>query len=511
MDFQQISVKLPLVSKTIVFNEGFSLEENYLMLEIGSAAVLSMKREMFGMKDQDKEKIKGEIAEIYKNEINCLKVVNTVLKTEYAEQLERQKEENKKRVEENTQIRCDVEREKYSFRLELEKSFQNKLADEVERKRETIEKEVVSKLDTKADYSRFVIQELTEKVNELTALKRKQEQELEISRDKIKLFYERELKQNAEEREKSNAMMAQLNEKLEDINNKNMEFSSKNKGICGEKQFFDLAMNTFCDFKDFQMKDTSALAKMGDFHMIFENFTIMVDCKKYTKGVTSINREKLKRDLENNKNIKIAWMVSLDSHNNKYGKYPFMFDTADIQNGMCVCYINSLLSQPNPEETLKTVWYICEMLSNTVLNSDDKEELTSLKNYKRKTIEFIKNLSENNKYSLNCISQLEEKYRAASVLITDFLKDEMIKVRDEDFELVKKWWEENFERRVGEMTKSNLIHGIFKKQYPENRISTDGFKAIMKRIVGSEDIETQKTSNAALIIHNYCKKGMVEI
>jgi hypothetical protein len=173
MDFQQITVKLPLNSKT-VFNEGFSLEENFLMLEIGSAAVLSMKREMFGMKELDKEKIKGEIAEIYKSEINFLKNTNFVLKTEYAEQLERQKEENRKRVEENTQIRCDVEREKYSFRLELEKSFQNKLADEVERKRETIEKEVVSKLDTKADYSRFVIQELTEKVNELTALKRKQ-------------------------------------------------------------------------------------------------------------------------------------------------------------------------------------------------------------------------------------------------------------------------------------------------------------------------------------------------
>jgi hypothetical protein len=106
---------------------------------------------------------------------------------------------------------------------------------------------------------------------------------------------------------------------------------------------------------------------------------------------------------------------------------------------------------------------------------------------------------------------LEEKYRAASMLITDFLKDEMIKIRDEDFELVREWWEENFERRLGETSKTNLIHNSFKKQYPENRISVDGFKAIMKRIVGSEDIGTQKSSNASLIIRNYCKKGMVEI
>jgi hypothetical protein len=411
------------------------------------------------------------------------------------------------------QIRCDLEKDKYHFRLEMEKSFQQKVAEEVDKRREAMEREIISKLDSKSEYTTLVIQDLKDRVKELTILKTKQEQELDFSREKIKKLYEKELISLSEEREKSHAMMAQLNEKLEEINNKNSHLSSsKSKGNVGEKQFFELAMNTFCDFKDFQIQDTSNAAKMGDFHLLFEKFTIMVDCKKYAKGVTATNREKLKRDLENNKNIKIAWMVSLDSHNSKYGKYPFMFDTADIQNGMCICYINSLLYQPNPEETLKTVWYICEMLSNTVLlNNDDKEELSSLKSYKRKTIDFVKQMSENNKSCMNCISQMEEKCRAASVLITDFLRDEMMKIRDEDFEFVKEWWEEQFERRVGEMTKSNLIHGHFKKQFPENRMSTDGFKAVLKRIVGPEDVEVQKSSNASLIIRNYMRKGTVEI
>jgi hypothetical protein len=54
-------------------------------------------------------------------------------------------------------MRIDLEREKYNYLLEMEKNFQKKLEEEIERKRPTLEKEFISKFESKMEYDKYVI------------------------------------------------------------------------------------------------------------------------------------------------------------------------------------------------------------------------------------------------------------------------------------------------------------------------------------------------------------------
>jgi hypothetical protein len=232
----------------------------------------------------------------------------------------------------------------------------------------------------------------------------------------------------------------------------------------------------------------------------------MVDCKKYTNTVGSNNREKLKRDLSNNKNIKIAWMVSLDSPNDKFGKYPFMIDNIDIQNGICICYINSLLNQPEPEELLKIVWYTCELVYLNVLSLDGNDELTTLKNNQKQIIDIAKQLETITKSHYSTIRQFEENCEKQNTLVKQLLTNEMKKFRDNDLEVVREWWLKTFERKVGCSLKSLQIHNLFKEQNVGYCIGEDAFKLILLGIIEPENLVKQKTPSSPLKINNYCTK-----
>jgi hypothetical protein len=504
-NYKQINIKIPLQSKPN-YNDDFTLEENFLMLEIGLMAVLSMKKEMFGMKEQDKEKIKSELNEYYKNEINNLTITNMVVKKEYGEIIDKQKEELERKMSEINQSKIEIEKQKIVNRFEIEKELQKKYEGELERNKADIEKEVIKRLDIKVEYVEIANKQLNNKIAELQDEMKRQKKELEELREKEKDGYKKEIKQNMEEREKSNKVMVQLNEKLEEIK-KNNNYA-KNKGNDGEKEFYDLAMNTFRDFKDFEIINKSKVAHMGDFHMVFENFIIMVDCKKYTNGVGSTNRDKLKRDLNNNKNIQIAWMVSLDSHNDKFGKYPFMIDNIDIQHGICICYINSLLKQPNPEELLKIVWFTCELLYNNVLKKDD-EELNDLKKNKKQITEIAKQLNDINKNQFKIIAQLEDDCQKTNELLKQLLTNEITKIRENEIEFVREWWGSVSERKTGETLKSSIIHDLFKRQNEDYRITEDGFKMILETIIEPENVVKQKAVSSPLKIKNYRLKVLL--
>jgi hypothetical protein len=125
---------------------------------------------------------------------------------------------------------------------------------------------------------------------------------------------------------------------------------SNARGYLGENYFLNLALKTFCDCSNFEIVDKAKTPHCGDFWLKFEKFTIMVDSKNYVDTpVPSRDRQKLKNDVSYNQHIKIAWLVSMDQPILTYSNYPFMID---IDDGVCYCYINSLMKSENPSNLL---------------------------------------------------------------------------------------------------------------------------------------------------------------
>jgi hypothetical protein len=50
-----------------------------------------------------------------------------------------------------------------------------------------------------------------------------------------------------------------------------------------------------------------------------------------------------------------------------YSNYPFMID---IDDGVCYCYINSLLKSENPANLLRMAWYASNFVHENLLNID---------------------------------------------------------------------------------------------------------------------------------------------
>ncbi len=106
------------------------------------------------------------------------------------------------------------------------------------------------------------------------------------------------------------------NKSIDEINIllKNQSTNKSNvRGAKGETYFLNLALNTFSDFETFEIIEKTKSPHCGDFWLKFDKFTIMVDSKNYVDTpVPSRDRVKLKNDIQYNKNIKIAWLVSMD-------------------------------------------------------------------------------------------------------------------------------------------------------------------------------------------------------
>ena len=84
MDSTNSKIELILPpARSIVLPCHFTPEDNHLLLEIGIAAILAMKKEMYGLGEKEKERIKGELEAFYREEINHLTVAQVVLKKEY--------------------------------------------------------------------------------------------------------------------------------------------------------------------------------------------------------------------------------------------------------------------------------------------------------------------------------------------------------------------------------------------------------------------------------------------
>lgn len=258
--------------------------------------------------------------------------------------------------------------------------------------------------------------QLEKKATEIISYKEKCDSEysnkihiLEIKQQKDKEFFDKE-------RERNERTFEKLQEMLQSSSSK----TSVGLGIEGEITFNNLAERAFRDFEQFYIKDVSKESSKGDYHLFFKEFSIMVDTKNYLKTtVNNTSKKKLKVDIENNKHIPIAWLISLHGNINSFNKFPIMFEFVDNQ---CIFYVNNLLNYQEPTEMLRLLWSVSYNIYSILCKRESKEEDFQL--YKTKVIEIVKELEKINREENTFLLEMSkniDKMRTSKKNTKDFL------------------------------------------------------------------------------------------
>jgi hypothetical protein len=462
-------------------------------LEKANKKILEQCNEIEYEKLQKQLVIQQETLRINAEFLEKCKISEVEMKKKY-DILEQQYRDNEERLKQ--QYRDNEERLKQKHEMIVEES---KKMDNEKQKMERAFAEF--KLS-----SQYEIQKLERKYKEdsdkllsiSTEELKKQLQVLQIENDELRNkereIYLNEILRNNEEREESKKQMYDLNTKLETIQKSS---SNKIKGVEGETEFYNLALETFKDFSMFDISDRTKIPHNGDFHLTFENFTVLVDCKNYIHNVGANNRDKIRNDM-NNTQIKIAWMVSLSSAHDKFGKHPFMIDYLDIEHERCIIYVNSLLNHTNPQELLKTVWYTSDMIHRMVLSRDDNVE--NLKAFQKHVYDCAKKMEEITKRQVQMIDQCKELFGDSNKIIKDLLMNEFVKAKD--ISVVGQWFYTALVKNplAKKTITSKIIHERFNNDCPHHHISELEFKSILENILESEFIRKPNTTGKLSII-----------
>jgi hypothetical protein len=217
--------------------------------------------------------------------------------------------------------------------------------------------------------------------------------------------------------------------------------SSAQLGKIGESSFKQLSEHCFRDFQGFVTEDKHCIGGMGDFHLHFHDFSVLVDAKKYSSKVNNTSIQKIERDLRNNEHIQIAWLISLDTPIEKYDKSPFILQWTD--QGKLICYVNSLLKQPDPAETLRNLWFTCKTIKEMMTsdnNDIDKFEINAIRQKQINIKNKLTQLEKNQREIDNIHRQMKEKLQQNHDFILNLLNDETNETFNEHNAIITQWW-----------------------------------------------------------------------
>jgi hypothetical protein len=294
-----------------------------------------------------------------------------------------------------------------------------------------------------------------------------------------------------------NELLLQESKNTIDDLKKEKNMTNTLRGDIGENYLFELLTNTFSDFENFNIEDKSKVSHSADLLVEFKNFSILVDSKNYSTLVKKAEIKKLCYDINSNKHIKIAWLVSLHTPITGFSQYPVMYE---IKDNVCYCYINSLSKNENPQHFLRTIWYACNFIFDKILNVDTGEIL--LGKYKKNEIRInniVDKMLKKSKERYATLKQLTENFDETDRDLKEILSDEIISVYEMHSDLVKKWWNNNIKFQDNGKLKSKSIYDVFisDENNKNSGISIDSFKHIVKDIVGAANIVmTGKTNKA---------------
>lgn len=283
-----------------------------------------------------------------------------------------------------------------------------------------------------------------------------------------------------------NESIQEMTKLMQDV--KKQTNKTNDRGKEGEAYFYEIALNTFSEYDDFEICDKSKTPHSGDFHLKFPRFTIMVDTKCFIDTDVPVkDRKKLKHDITQNRHIKIAWLVSMHRPISKFSKFPFMID---IEDGICYVYINSLMESENPCNLLKMAWHTSNIVYDLLNHDDDTLLLGKYKKNDKRVREIINKMMIKSKERYAYLTQMKDNFDETDRYIRDLLNDEIINIRNVHEEAIEKWWRDNMEKSEGGKLKTNIIYNAF-CECDENKhcgIDIDIFKPIIKSILNENDI-----------------------
>jgi hypothetical protein len=509
-----MSLSINLPENAVIPNEisSFTPDDNLLMILIGSKTVHMIKNNyLAGNMSEEISKIRSEydiLLNSKDDENRIIKIIyddlliNDKLKLELKnkEQIHTEKKQlNMYYADIINKYNNDIEKmnkEIFVYKEELSKlEIENIKKDESFKHYQIIsdlkiENEVNYKLKNKEDIIKKEIDGYKEKINSMT---------IQIEKDKNERLMDT-IDVNNKSIKDITLLLDNLKTQTTIVNKSNA------RGYSGENYFLNLALNTFCDCSNFEIVDKAKTPHSGDFWLKFDKFTIMVDSKNYVDTpVPSRDRQKLKNDVSYNQHIKIAWLVSMDQPILTYSNYPFMID---IDDGVCYCYINSLMKSENPANLLRMAWYASNFVHENLLNVDSENNM--LGKYQKNEIRvkgILNKMLVQSKERFATLNQLTENFKSADADIRDCLNEEIRDVRTQHIEVIESWWNINLIKEEGHKLKSTEIHKKFISNEENRRhgIDVDMFKQILRSIpsLKSDEIVRGKTDKAMYTIVGY--------
>lgn len=493
-DDRKLVINIPHGLDLPDFINNFTPEENLYMVLVGSYAAFTLKNGNIGY-ERDPNEHKA-LRDEFENIIKTKDITMNAIKGTFEELLDREQE---KRCD---KVQAEIEKEKEKLNRDTIK-YQEKI-EQLQEKLNEVEKDNIKK---------------TELINHKNC---ELENEISVRTQKKELDFIQEINKNKEkENEKVYALQKELAEiksqMLETERGKNILLQesiqkimlevkkqtnkTNERGKDGEAYFYDLARTTFSEYDGFEIIDKSKTPHSGDFHMNFAKFTIIIDSKCFIDTDVPIrDRKKLKFDMTQNSHIKIAWMVSMHRPILKFSKYPFMIE---IEDGICVIYINSLMESENPANLLKMAWHTSHIVFD-LLNQDDDAVL--LNKYKKNDIRIrsiMDKMMRKSKERYATLKQLKDNFDDTERDIKDVLNDELMNIRTSHEELIGKFWKENMEKSEGVKTKTNVLYNAFCECEinKQQGIDLDMFKQIMKSMLNENEIVIGKTKASHTVLN----------
>jgi len=423
----------------------FSLEENFLMLKIGSECLKEGRNAAIGLSQK----------EIY----------------------QKIKDENKEEVE----------------RLELDIIVQKEITKKMEEKISKIYEGQVEKLEKQIE---FLSIQLNEHKNNSTFLVDK---EVEKVKEKYDLLLQ--------EKDRQNQLNREVFDKAEKMVNKNVAKSSISLGDDGENIFENLS-ETFKDFSGYKIENKAKQGHKGDFHLFFDEFNVLVDSKNYSSAVQKKEVIKIESDLIVNDNMNYAWMVSLNSNISGYDRFPITSKWITTDSGVkCILFINNLLNNKEPQNTLRQAWTMCSDFIK--LTKKVHKEDGELEKYREKDLLYKKQINNLQDRAAEIRRGINVLHNSLKNLDTDLIEvlslisDDIITKKVTLDNIIKKWWDNNIEyvNDDSKMT-STEIWNKFKKENKEyvgdNNVTIEKFKDIITSNIVNISTYTEKTKKSSI-------------
>jgi len=311
-----------------------------------------------------------------------------------------------------------------------------------------------------------------------------------------------------EEKDRQNQLNRDVFDKAEKLLNRTSNKSSISIGDNGE-QIFENLSDTFKDFVGYKLENKAKQGHKGDFHLFFKDFNVLVDSKNYSTSVSKKEIIKIESDLNTNKNMNYAWLVSLNSNICEYNRFPIMPKWITTDDGVvkCILMINNLLENKEPRNILRQAWQMCEDYYRLTKKTDKEDE--KLEEYREKNLIYKKQIENLQERSYELRRSINTSYNIVKNIDNDLL--EMLsslsdKMLNEKFDLnnkIKEWWNNNLEYiDDGSKIMSTEIWNKFKKENKDyildNNIAIELFKDIITSNIVNSSNYIEKTKKGAI-------------